>query len=124
LVTPPYRENLAATFKKLLETFEFKAVSNKAGKSLSEVLKLLKELNEQKGGRIPVGAPKAFVKPRWQDFVFKSDGTIDCYYYEFCALVRLRDALKNGDIWVESSLQFRPLEAPVPHWGWGEAPPL
>lgn len=105
--------------KKLLETFEFKAASNNAGKSLSEALKLLKELNEQKGGKIPADAPTAFVKPRWQEYVFKSDGSIDRHYYEFCALASLRDALKNGDIWIESSLQFRNFSdylLPLPEW--------
>jgi TnpA family transposase len=39
----------------------------------------------------------------------QEDGTLDRHFYELCTLVKLRDALRSGDIWVEGSRRYLPL---------------
>jgi len=38
--------------------------------------------------------------------IAKEDGSFDRHFYELCMLVKLRDALRSGDIWVEGSRRY------------------
>ncbi|HLO47315.1 MAG TPA: Tn3 family transposase [Kamptonema sp.] len=92
---------------KLLETFEFKAVS--ASLSVIKALEVIKELNSSGRRNVPETADISFVKPRWSKHVIKGN-TIDRHYYEMCALAELRSGLRSGDIWVVGSKQFQDFE--------------
>ena len=100
----------------LLETFTFHGAPT--SRSLLQALHLLKDLNAQQLTRVPSGAPRGFVKPRWAPHVFQGKA-IHRHYYEFCALHELRQSLRAGDIWVEGSRQFKAFEdylLPAPAW--------
>jgi hypothetical protein len=50
--------------------------------------------------------PAEFIKPRWAKLVL-TDAGIDRRYYELCALSKLKNALRSGDVWVQGSRQFK-----------------
>jgi TnpA family transposase len=88
----------------LLGTFTFHA--SPPLQPLVEALELIRDLGRKS---VPEQAPTAFVKPRWQEHVWEGE-KINRHYYELCALAELRNGLRSGDLWVERSQQYRPLE--------------
>lgn len=91
----------------LLAHFEFHAAP--AATELLQALDLLRDLNASGKRTLPEHVPTGFVKPRWRPYVFTADG-VDRHCYELCALAKLRDRLRAGDIWVTGSRQYRDFE--------------
>ncbi len=89
----------------LLEAFDFKAAPS--AKPLIEAVEVLKEMNDKNKRKIPEDAPISFVKPRWRDHVFGSEGELDRRYYELSALSELKNSLRSGDVWVPGSRSYR-----------------
>lgn len=77
---------------------------------LRQGLQLIREIDEQQRPQLPAWAPTDFVDARWEPYVFEG-GELQRRYYELCALDKLRDHLRSGDIWVEGSQQFRHLKS-------------
>ncbi len=69
-------------------------------------MNLLRQLNAQRIRKITEDAPAAFVPAKWRPYVFNSEDLIDRHYYELCALFELRNALRSGNIWLDSSRRY------------------
>jgi len=59
--------------------------------------------------KIPPDAPTAFIRKRWEGYVFSAEG-IDRRFYELCVMAELKNALRSGDVSVAGSRQFRDFE--------------
>jgi TnpA family transposase len=77
-----------------------------AAKGLLAAIETLRDLNDKNIRKLPLDAPKEFIKPRWSKLVFSEEG-IDRRFYELCAMSELKNGLRSGDIWVQGSRQFR-----------------
>lgn len=71
-----------------------------------DALALLRSLDATNQQRVPHTAPRSFIPPSWEDFVFQH-ARIDRHYYELCALNEVRHGLRAGDVWVASSQQYQ-----------------
>ncbi|MBD3207825.1 DUF4158 domain-containing protein, partial [Candidatus Bathyarchaeota archaeon] len=91
-----------------LETIDIRPYQQE--EDLFRALKLIKQCNEENQRKIPPSAPTGFVPKSWMEQMQKEDGTIDRHFYELCTLVKLRDALRSGDIWVEGSRRYLPIK--------------
>jgi TnpA family transposase len=91
----------------LLEALRLKAAP--AARDILEAVETLKALNADNTRKVPKDAPVGFVKKRWENLVFTTDG-VDRRFYELCTLAELKNALRSGDIWVQGSRQFRDFE--------------
>ena len=80
-----------------------------AAKDVLDAIEVLRGMNTDNARKIPTDAPTDFIKPRWQKLVI-TDAGIDRRYYEMCALSELKNSLRSGDIWVQSSRQFKDFE--------------
>ncbi|WP_345945908.1 Tn3 family transposase [Pseudomonas sp. MWU16-30316] len=80
-----------------------------AAMDVLEAIDLLRTLNADNSRKVPVGAPTAFIKKRWQRLVMTEAG-IDRRYYELGVLSELKNSLRSGDIWVQGSRQFKDFE--------------
>ena len=87
-----------------LELLQFKAVP--AAREILDGVDILKSINTGIIREIPSNAPTGFIRRGWEKIVFDNNGINRCYY-ELCVLVELKDALRSGDIWVQSSRQFK-----------------
>ena len=48
-----------------------------------------------------------FVPPKWQPYVGDNQSATERrHYYELCALLELRAALRSGDVWLEHSRRY------------------
>jgi len=89
----------------LLRVIEFHAAS--AVKPVWEAIEAVKRMHRE---AVDLNAlPKTFVPLRWQPLVFSANG-IDRKYYELCALTRLNECLRSGDMWVKRSHRFKDFE--------------
>jgi len=86
-----------------LDTFDFRAAS--ARQDLMNAVDALRAMNHNEARKVPADAPTAFVKPRWERFVFE-EGGIDRRFYELAAMSELKNALRSGDVSVIGSRQF------------------
>jgi len=91
--SPPFLANF--TFRPLKEDDEL----------FSAVL-LIEQCNHENKRKIPEDAPIGFIPLSWMEQITKEDATFDRHFYELCTLVKLRDALRSGDIWVEDSRRY------------------
>lgn len=87
-----------------LEALHFR--SNVDDDPLVSALALIRKLNAAHRSKVPSEAPRAFIPSKWRPYVIDGDGHIDRPYYELCALWKLRDALRSGDLWLESSRRY------------------
>ena len=87
-----------------LEMFEFRGAP--VTRPLLEALDVLRTMNRTGARKVPVGAPLAFVPPRWARSIGTGEN-IDRRFYEFCALSELKNRLRAGDLYVPGSRQFR-----------------
>jgi len=89
----------------LLNLFEFKGTQ--ATESLRDAIEVIQQRNAQDTPQpLPLGAPRDFIKSRWEPYVVSPDGTLNHRYYEFCVLQELRNHLRSGDMWVQGSRHF------------------
>lgn len=77
-----------------------------AAKPVRNAVELLREMNVNSVRKLPDDAPVEFIRERWAKLIF-TDAGVDRRYYELCAFAELKKALRSGDIWVESSRQFK-----------------
>lgn len=91
----------------LLRSFDFKSVP--VCQPLLKAIGVLKELDATGKRKLPLNAPTAFVRPKWEPHVFTEAG-IDRCYYELCVLTELRNGLRSGDVWVDGSRRFADFE--------------
>lgn len=73
-------------------------------------LALVKELQAHKRHRIPKSAPTAFIPQEWLDYLWR-DGEIDRVIYELATVWVLRAKLRSGDIYVQHSRRYAPIES-------------
>ena len=69
-----------------LAAFEFRAAP--AGEELLRAVELLCELNANNTRKVPDGAPRGFIRRRWETLVFAGDG-IERRFYEWCVMAEL-----------------------------------
>src|SRR5919202_4658243 len=89
---------------RLLESFAFKAAP--AAQKVLDGIDTVRRMNAANARSVPKDAPTAFIKPRWKQYVLTDVG-IDRRFYELCALSKLKNALRAGDVWVLGSRQFK-----------------
>ena len=77
-----------------------------AAKPVRNAVELLREMSVGSVRKLPDDAPVEFIRERWAKLIF-TDAGVDRRYYELCAFAELKKALRSGDIWVESSRQFK-----------------
>ena len=87
-----------------LAAFAFQ--SNVPRDPLLAAITVLRDLNATQRRAIPAGASLRFVPDKWQPYVLGQDGHIDRHYYELCVLWELRNALRAGNVWLESSRRY------------------
>lgn len=87
-----------------LETFVFR--SPLESDPLLKAVRLVRRLNVERKRAVPGDAPREFISPRWQSFIFAPDGQIQRRYYELCLLWELRAALRAGNVWIEGSRRY------------------
>ena len=92
---------------RLLESLTFTAVP--AAQPVLDACAALRRQYASGARTVPDDAPTTFIKPRWEPYVLP-DGDIDRRFYELCALIELKNALRAGDVWVEGSRQFKAFE--------------
>jgi hypothetical protein len=103
-------ENYATLRRYALEFLAvFKLRAAPAAKDVLDAIEALRGMNANNTHKVPVDAPIKFIKPCWQKLVMTDIG-IDRRYYELCALSKLKNALRSGDIWVQGSRQFKDFE--------------
>jgi TnpA family transposase len=76
---------------------------------LFRAVELIQQCNELNIRKIPPDAPISFVPQSWMQQMEREDGTLDRHFYELCTLVKLRDALRSGDILVQGSRRYLPI---------------
>jgi len=91
----------------MLKELDFHATAG--GEDVLAAIRLLEDLNATGKRKLPEDAPMSFVSSKWEPFVRTTDG-LDRHYYELCALSRLRDHLRSGDIWIPGSRQYQDFE--------------
>jgi len=90
----------------LLQSFEFQGQDET--RELRHGLRLICEVDKDERPTLPEWTPADFVDSRWKPYVF-ADSKLQRSYYELCALSKLRDNLRSGDMWVDESHNFRHL---------------
>ncbi len=88
----------------LLEHFSFH--SNTSVDALHKTVAVLQDLNTTRRRALPDDAPLECIPRKWLPYVVGRDGTLDRHYYELCVLWELRNALRAGNIWLESSRRY------------------
>jgi len=73
---------------------------------LLQAVELLRTLNQERRRAVPEDAPLKFIPATWHPYVVDRSGRIDRRYYELCALLELRMALRAGDVWLETSRSY------------------
>jgi len=68
-------------------------------------LKLLRDMNQSGKREIPADAPLPFRK-EWRRLCWRR-GRPNRRLYEMAVMATLRDKLRSGDVWVESSSNYR-----------------
>jgi TnpA family transposase len=84
------------------------------GKSLLAAIALLRELNRTGRRDVPADAPMPFTSRAWKRLVRQggeAGGKIDRRLYETAVVATLRDRLRAGDVWVNSSRAWRRFDA-------------
>lgn len=90
-----------------LTSFTFGGVPAAAG--LLRAMEMLRTLYDGPRRKLPPDAPTAFIKPTWRKQLLQTS-ELDRRAYELCIFVELRDRLRAGDVWVEGSRSYRPIE--------------
>lgn len=88
-----------------IEALEFKAYSH--NNSILKALEIIQTMHKNSSRKIPDVVPTGFISNRWQNLVFKEDGSIDRQFYDFVVLSELKNSLRSGDVWVVGSRQYK-----------------
>lgn len=67
---------------------------------------VLRHLNTTHRRTVPEDAPVDFIERKWLPYVVHQDGHWDRHYSELCVLWALRNALRAGNVWLESSRRY------------------
>ena len=94
-----------------LEAFDFKVPE--AGQDLQAALELLKEHNRTGKRNLPDIVPMPFASQHWKSLILEN-GRPKRRVYETAVIATLRDRLRAGDVWVESSRDYRRFDAYLP----------
>jgi TnpA family transposase len=92
---------------RFLETFNFR--SSRRHDSLLAAIGTLKTLNAAGRRTLPERAPVGHLTAQARKLIF-ADAKPDRRLYEIATLAALRDRLRSGDIWVEGSRAFQPMD--------------
>jgi len=92
---------------RFLETFTFR--SSRRHDSLLAALGTLKTLQAANRRTLPERVPVGHLSTKSRTLIFGDAGP-DRRLYEIATLAVLRDRLRSGDIWVEGSRAFRPMD--------------
>ena len=92
----------------LLAAFTFR--STRVRDPLLTAIELLRQLNRDGRRALPAKVPVGHLKEKVRKLI-AADGKRDRRLWEIATLAVLRDRLRSGDVWVEGSRAFRPLEA-------------
>jgi TnpA family transposase len=92
---------------RFLETFTFR--SSRRHDSLMAAIGTLKTLNAAGRRNLPERVPVGHLTSQARKLSF-ADAKPDRRLYEIATLAALRDRLRSGDIWVEGSRAFRPMD--------------
>lgn len=105
----------------LLAEVEFRG--GPGSEELLDAVEILAELYRTGQRHVPADAPVGFVPARWQSYLHAAMIAEDRFRYrriwELCVLFGLRDRLRSGDVYVESSRRFGDPTAqlmPVERW--------
>ncbi|MBA2324691.1 MAG: hypothetical protein H0V92_12005 [Pseudonocardiales bacterium] len=73
-------------------------------------VEVLKNLNTHGGRKVPEDAPTSFVPTRYAEYLEKArtvgDDTGYRHFWELCVILKLRDGLRSGDIFVPGSRRY------------------
>jgi hypothetical protein len=87
-----------------LDAFTFQ--SNIPADPLLKAVQVLHDLNTSRRRSVPDDAPMDFIERKWLPYVVTADGQVDRHYYELCVLWELRNALRAGNVWLDSSRRY------------------
>jgi TnpA family transposase len=87
-----------------LDAFAFQ--SNIPADPLLKAVRVLHDLNAARRRSIPDDAPLDFIERQWLPYVVTVDGHLNRHYYELCVLWELRNALRAGNVWLDSSRRY------------------
>ncbi len=87
-----------------LDAFAFQ--SNIPADPLLRAMNVLQDLNTSRRRGVPDDAPVDFIERKWLPYVVTQDGHLDRHYYELCVLWELRNALRAGNVWLDSSRRY------------------
>lgn len=85
-----------------------KAFALEGGPGANGLLTAINALKAMNDGRKRIDPPCSFLRRKWRGKV-RPAGQTDRRLWEIAVLFALRDALRSGDVWVESSRRHRPL---------------
>ena len=92
---------------RFLQTFVFR--SSRRHDPLISAIETLKTLNNDRRRSLPDRVPVAHLSEQSRKLIFGQDRP-DHRLYEIATLAVLRERLRSGDIWVEGSRAFRPMD--------------
>ena len=92
----------------LLEVLSFSA--SPAARELLDAVELLLDLNRSGKRTVPADAPVSFATASWRKLIV-ADGGVDRHHWELCVLSELRLALRSGDVWVQGSRRYQPIDS-------------
>jgi hypothetical protein len=93
---------------RVLELLSFSA--SPAARELLAAVELLRDLSRSGRRAVPGDAPVSFAPASWRKLIV-ADGGIDRHHWELCVLSELRLALRSGDIWVQGSRRYQPIDS-------------
>ncbi|RWK37890.1 Tn3 family transposase [Mesorhizobium sp.] len=92
---------------RFLRTFAFR--SSRRHNPLLTAIETLKSLNEDGRRVLPIRVPVGHLSEQTRKLIFR-EGKADRRLYEIATLAALRDRLRSGDVWVEGSRAYRPID--------------
>ena len=104
-----YYSNLKQFTPHLLTTFDFMVAYKKD--EFQRVLQIMTEIQSGNSKKLPAGVPIGFISPSWSKLVFENEKQETEVFpervpYELCALSSLRDRLRSGDVFINTSRKF------------------
>jgi TnpA family transposase len=101
----------------VLEALQFRC-NNTAYRPVIDALELLSRYAQRdriqfydSADRVPI---EGVVKPDWREAVIDEHGRVERIPYELCVLIRLRDAIRRREIWLEGARRWGDPETDLP----------